>query len=70
MKNILDHSTIVDVRSKGEFLQEHFPGSRNIFADLLLFPLWHTVITGFFQALIIPSFSLSACKGIFLEPSI
>ena len=36
MKNILDHATIVDVRSKGEFLQEHFPGARNIPLDQVI----------------------------------
>ena len=36
MKNILDHATIVDVRSKGEFLQEHFPGAMNIPLDQVI----------------------------------
>ena len=33
MKNILEHATIVDVRSKAEFFQEHFPGAINIPLD-------------------------------------
>ena len=36
MKNILEHATIVDVRSKGEFLQGHFPGASNIPLDQVI----------------------------------
>ena len=36
MKNILEHATIVDVRSKGEFLQAHFPGASNIPLDQVI----------------------------------